>query len=354
MSSLIAWSATPLAEPQPDAVARLALAMLHAARRRLTRILDGDAADALAALDNMLGRAAPDARAWTPGLGAAICAAKHGAGRIGLLHALLAAHELELAGSWSLDLGPVPVRAALAGHCFDLSGRVTADGSGTRLTIAQADEEAPLVFERAGQGWTLATQAAPAWARLATPAPFAGPGGTACYALRWDEPDNPGPEVIVPWPPGGPETFAYAEAVECAADVRAGLDVIEAHVPCFAGWIAPVLRGVAAAHLTDIVTLTSSSSVNHAGLFSCGFPVEPEMMGEILCHEMSHQHLLLLNAAFPLTDGSDQTRYWSSLKRLDRTIDRILLPLSNSASSGCASTRNGLSPAPGRGRYQVG
>jgi HEXXH motif-containing protein len=105
----------------------------------------------------------------------------------------------------------------------------------------------------------------------------------------------------------------------------AGLRLLDAASPAYAGWVRGIVRQVAPLALNGTV-VASWSSLHYPGLISLTLFDSPIDMAETLVHEASHQRYHLLDRCFPMVElGAIENMYWSPIKRCPRPLPMLLL-----------------------------
>lgn len=105
---------------------------------------------------------------------------------------------------------------------------------------------------------------------------------------------------------------------------REALSLLDQAVPEYHTWVCRILR-----HFVPLQggpgSLVSGSTAQYYGTTYLCLDVEPAAIGEMLVHEGSHQYYHILTWLGPVDDGSDETLYYSPVKRKGRPIAYILL-----------------------------
>lgn len=335
MSTFVFSCTSPHVPFHTDVVDKLACVFHRAVERRL-----GKVAESLPALNGlyheallpMTSEVEPTALVWQPEMGAGLACLKRGDPMSAMVHSLFAAHALGPAkASWSIVL-PKPSRFSLGGHLFDLEGVVTVHADGCELLIQCDDGHVRrLELYQDGKLWqardpgSIATEwgySPPAFARY--------PEFGSVYVQPWRLPPNaPGlVDVIIDWPPGHEYAATAKEwwdASSPADQLGRALEVLHTLSHDYTDWIRPMFRGIAATPITIDGARQSGSYVDHAGVFNCGFPVEPEALAEVIVHEISHQYMMLLSSVVSLVEKKSGEVYFSSIKGRKRPLDRVLL-----------------------------
>lgn len=283
---------------------------------------------------------------WTPEMGAAQFALKGGDARLGLLHAALGAAVAGEAGECRLTLS-APVLVGLAGYRLRLEGQVQVSFGADRIRFQEASNGAvQLAFERTPTGWRLAAGAPSGAITVWAPSFLTASGFEDRYVIAATA--RAGSETEPPsWPPA-PADEREAFQTEAADQVSAALALLCGLGPHYEDWIAPIFRGVVAYARDPEDSDRSSSSPAQPGIVSLSFPISTERLAQLLVHELSHQYFFVFNYVAPLTNKDDTTLYYSSLKRRQRRIDKILLALHASANMALywsdLAAADGLSP----------
>lgn len=253
--------------------------------------------------------------AWVPELGASLRAMASDSLDEAACHLVCAAASLGVNGSASFYL-PQRTATSCGGHLFEVSGKVCVETSGSTVTIRTDTGEIILVMD-SGQTFSCG-------AIKTSPSAFLS-GKANLYICAFDEERVQKADHILHWPPSvsaGPVDLRLAEAETC---LHRAVDVLTAAGPAYVPWVASMLRGIAASEAAGDDMMQSASYTWHAGVVACGFPLHEEAVAEILVHEVSHQHFLLLNPIHPLVDKADSRLYWSALKGSARPLSRTLL-----------------------------
>ncbi|WP_426106426.1 aKG-HExxH-type peptide beta-hydroxylase [Massilia sp. TSP1-1-2] len=274
---------------------------------------------------------AADVLWWQPEIGVVL---KH-LGQAAMLEAvmqlLLALHARGIGARWHCVLG-APERFSMGGHVFELYGAVTVEASARRVVLTRANLSA-LALLHGAHGWRLEGGAPidAAW-RYSAPCFLQSDALAHIYLQRWDGAGiDANAQIVIDWPrrQSGASPSALRAPAAALEDALALLDQAD---PAYLAWIAPMLRGVCATPMVEPDQHNSGSNIFHAGIVSCGFPLNREALAEAIVHEVSHQHFLLLNSVIPLVrNGHDDALYYSSLKRQHRPLYLILLAFHASA-----------------------
>jgi len=135
----------------------------------------------------------------------------------------------------------------------------------------------------------------------------------------------PGPTLGGLKPP-----FPHAQFLEMSGfstvleNLEKTADLFQHHAPRFQKWVTGVVKWVAPTDAPGDMQ-GSSSNFNHPGLITMSNDMRAAGMGEMLVHEASHQRFHIAQRLGSVDDGTDRRRYFSSLARRERPIDRILL-----------------------------
>jgi HEXXH motif-containing protein len=328
MEDLVRSFTAPQSEKQKIGIGSLAMAYFSGVLRRLSKKVVSDPEAAALFRDAILPNAdkLPHSSAcWLPEAGSALRCMSSDKVRDAAVHALLGMHSLGCVGHWSVSL-ETPMRASFAGHVFTLHGAIEVAADPSEITIVSRSAGQALRFAATSEGWRLSAGDLIDSFQYGPPSFVDLEGFRDKYVQGWREPTDPGlVDLIVDWPPP-PADRDVAEmlpgAAQAVAEALALLDGLDAE---YARWMAPMFRGVAASPTAAPDMMQSGSYTWHPGVFSSGFPIGREALGELMLHEVSHQHFLLLNATVPLVDRSHNQTYFSSLKGLDRRLDRIVL-----------------------------
>ncbi|MBB2484690.1 hypothetical protein H5407_05565 [Mitsuaria sp. WAJ17] len=267
-------------------------------------------------------------QAWQPDAGAAL--RKHQAGRPqeALMHLMCALHTLRIPGQWQTRL-EAPVRLGVDGHLFDVAGHLRLTCTTEEVRVERLDDTVPpLVLEWTPLGLRIGTGHVPdaRWVYVG-PTHLRAPGFEHLYLQSWKEPDESTVvDIFVDWPVPPQQGEDAHIAARSAQQVGEALQLLQQADPRYIEWILPLLRGLACCPLTSEDMRQSGSFLPSAGVFSCGFPLSTEFLGEVFVHEMSHQHYLLMSAIQHLTDPArKESTHYSTLKGKKRTISKILL-----------------------------
>ncbi len=264
---------------------------------------------------------------WQPEIGATLKKATDNKPLEAALQALFSLHALRVAGSWSVELD-VPMRVSMAGHVFDLHGRIEVHGGVDALDVNRMGvDSAPLQFAWGKKGWRLAGDHLPdrAW-RYAMPTFLEVDGFTSSYVQSWQVPSSyqPGNDLTIDWPRQliGDDGIRLAGGV--ANQMSQVMQLFEKIGPNYVSWCKPVFRGIAACASYHPDRRISASFSMHAGIISAAFPLTTAFLAEILVHELSHQYFLMLCASIPLIrKQNDETLFYSSLKKKSRPLKMI-------------------------------
>ena len=261
---------------------------------------------------------------WQPEVGAVLKHVGQGAMPEAVVQALLSLHARGTGGRWTAALAQ-PERFSMGGHCFDLDGRVDVEAGPDRVMLARAHLR-PLVLVRDAGAWQLegGRTADPGWRHGA---PFhLRPGALAgLYLQRWDGATTDNAGIVIDWP-RRQSSAASDSLYEAAAGFEQAFALLDEAGPCYQAWIKPMLRGICVTPMVEAGVHNSGSSIYHAGVVSCGFPVDAPLLAEALVHEVSHQYFHLVHSVMPLVrKGADEARYYSSLKRAHRPLFLVLL-----------------------------
>jgi HEXXH motif-containing protein len=326
MKQLAIDAAAPHAFGGGSALGGLAAAFHTGVLKRLRAGLD--AHPRAAALWRSSGAAelalAADPGWWQPEVGAVLGHTERHALLEAVIQALLSLHARGIGGRWTAELAHAE-RFSMGGHCFELDGEVDVAPGPDRVALARAGLR-PLVLARSGGGWHLeGGPADPGW-RHGAPFHLRPPALAGIYLQRWDGPaaaDNAG--IVIEWPRH--QSSADADGLAGAADAfEQAFALLEQAGPCYLPWIKPLLRGICVTPMVETGQHNSGSNIFHAGVVSCGFPVDAPLLAEAIVHESSHQHFHLLHSIMPLVrKGADEARYYSSLKRAHRPLFLVLL-----------------------------
>lgn len=260
--------------------------------------------------------------AWSPEIGAAFAAVRRGRREHAVLQAALGLAAHGPRRSWRLNL-PEPTPVSFAGHRLVAQGLVSCRGDGDNVVIGLVAEgqAVELPFQRTGQGWRLDASTR---ALAGAPAFLSCPGFEDRYVLAAANVEDDAGDELPPWPPGPCVGAAPGAA---AAQTSRALELIKSLGEHYREWLAPMFRGVVASHRKVSTLNRSASCPEQPGVIHVAFPVDHEQLAEMLVHEVSHQYFFLIGYASPLTSTEDENLYYSSLKKLPRRIDRILLAL---------------------------
>jgi HEXXH motif-containing protein len=162
-------------------------------------------------------------------------------------------------------------------------------------------------FHRQGGRWV---------ARGAQPLPAL--GGEDCPILLFRESAIEGLEF------GGPLRIARVPPALIARQCNAAVALLRRHAPVYLRWVKEVVRSIIPvnANLSGII---AGSDFTKPGVVQISFPIGTVLLAETLVHEASHQHLDVVRRLGPVHDGSDQTLYYSPIRKTGRPIDKILV-----------------------------
>ncbi len=253
---------------------------------------------------------------WNTAFGAAEnlargTSASAGAVRRHAVELALAMQEAGRAGGLRVDLdAAVPLR--FGRWCLPPATRVAVDGDGERVRI---DFDGGLngscaVFARDGEGaWALEDGAATPLAR--TPV-----RERALHFL---------PPALADEDRGEELAYEVVPADERVVSAwAAALELIGRAEPRYLGWIDRGIRDIVPLDVPGGKMVSGSRTRRWGEVFMTAV-LEPLQLCEMLVHEVSHQHYFLGLMVSPVHDGSDETLYYSPLKRRGRPIDKILL-----------------------------
>lgn len=301
--------ACPFGGDTTGVIPALARGRLRSTRRRIVTVL-GEKGVPL----SRFGEGAESA--WRPEVGLSLLALRKGRATEGALQLALGMAGAGGIGSVSLDLD-VPAWLYFDGYLVAASGATTVRGAGDEVIIEVADTL--IRFQRPSTRW------------VAHAGPF-GPWavhGTDSVAPRYVTSSGIRHAVEgFPWVASSPDPGLCAEPRVSDASrivfIREGWDLIVKAVPEYAYWVANTALGCLLLDESGTHEAQSGSSHDHPGLIAIEPPPSAAYCGELLVHECSHQHMLAYMMAVPLvTPGSIETS-WSPIKRMDRTIDRVL------------------------------
>ncbi len=282
--------------------------------------------------DELLVRArnvAQGTRTWTPAAGVVRSfqrAEDFDAGAIQLALLLTALGGWD---SWSGTLSR-PTTFLLGVNTLELDGRFEVKASPSRIEIAGASLPAPIVFEAASEGVWLPAPDGQAGGRVQECGAHLEAAGLLdkfVLPLKGNpnmtgEKETERTDFLEAINPGERDLAAYA-----AVRIAQAYDMIDTVAPQYSLYTRLLVRGVGAypAGLFGHGQRSSGSSSDYPGLYTCTFPGALDWLAETLVHESSHQHLNLLTSVFPLTEGDDGKRYYSSIKGKPRTLRRQIL-----------------------------
>jgi HEXXH motif-containing protein len=89
-------------------------------------------------------------------------------------------------------------------------------------------------------------------------------------------------------------------------------------------WIRRAVEIVIPVRREDDVERNGSMG-GRPGLIIASFPQRTVQLGEVLTHEASHQHLHMMCTYANLCDPSDESRYYSPIKKADRSLMGLML-----------------------------
>lgn len=111
---------------------------------------------------------------------------------------------------------------------------------------------------------------------------------------------------------------------EIVAAFQQSLVLLHTHATIYFPWVLRVLRNIIPVKYTAGNT-QSGSRRDQSGLIHMSYIPNWVFLAESLVHEASHQYLHALCWLGPLDDGSDDTLYYSPIKRTGRSLSRIAL-----------------------------
>lgn len=283
--------------------------------RRIAEGLRGQGGSRAETAEQLLAFGTGKQRAWRPESGHALIAAREGNFAAAALQLAASFASSGGTGALSVDIDQ-PSGLYLDGWLGCVSGRCTLTADGTSVVVAGAVEAR---FERAGSYWRSTGGLGGVWPTLSTdrvaPAYLI---ASDIWHGREGYPWTPEPPSA--WRPAGPQVQTPDPSV-----IQQGWDLVLSAAPEYGLWIAQTTIGVLVVGPSGPNHLTSGSSPDHPGLIAMSMPHDAISCGEVLVHESSHQHLMILKIASPLVEhGSDEESY-SPIKGLTRPIERVLI-----------------------------
>lgn len=239
-------------------------------------------------------------------------------------HAVLAAAQLAL--RVSAGGGALAWEAQLPWES-SLSLRSCVLPRATSVRVSGGAEGMLVELSRADDGYTRATFALEGGLQNARVVPSDAAHAAPQVALR-------GGGSIVLWPAGRatevPALGAFTERAPVVERVNqdivacflASLEIIDTCAPCFAPWVAEVIRDVLVLRPLANRILSASNS-DAPGMVSLSV-APPLAVAEMLVHEASHQWLHLVMRVGPLVDPADDRLYYSPAKGTMRPLLGIL------------------------------
>jgi hypothetical protein len=108
------------------------------------------------------------------------------------------------------------------------------------------------------------------------------------------------------------------------SSLESAAQLLRRAAPNYLEWVDRVLRAVVPAYGTHD-EMQSQSHERWPGVIAVSFPAPVAAIAEMLVHESSHQYLHLAKLLGPLTNGTDQRKYFSPLKDSERPLEAILI-----------------------------
>lgn len=297
-----------------------------AAIKRLERCATDDALRGLIAnvLKPALLKAPVSSNCWQPELGAAMMAMQSGCYQKAAVYSLLALQALRVPSRWEIDIID-PMRVSIGGHLFDISGNTVIESDNSWLSVWSHAPASRLELHWVDGRWERAQAGSlPDVWRYAAPIFAVGGGVSDIYIQAWEEPNDGRQDIVAEWPLPYRADKDLERVTGAAAAIGGALDVLQYCGPHYIPWIRQLFRGVASTPLGYDDMRQSGSYLAHAGVFNCGFPGAPPSLAEVIVHEVSHQNFLLLNSLYQLCDDSVDGLLYSSLKRKQRPLSRVL------------------------------
>lgn len=332
-SEVITYCATPKAFNKRVAEGKLgifAAAFVKGVIRRLERSVRENPT-ALKLLKSRLipmeGQIPINAEAWIPEIGAAYQRITAGLELEAVIHALMGLHSLRITGEWSVELES-RIRLSIGGNIFMSPCSMRVISTGTDITVI--DQESPndhLTFAYKVGGWECSSEKTveKQWG-FTKPILVPEKRMQVKYLQAWfNEPSDNVIDFIVDWPPGKQQGYAKTLPEVAAKQIAQSLNILDAAGSTYVPWIIPLLRGLATSPITSEEIRNSSSYIWHPGVILSGFPSPLDYVCEVLVHEVSHQHYLLLSTVLRLVNIDNKKMYYSALKRMSRTVDKVLL-----------------------------
>lgn len=307
--------ATPMGTDITGLVPTLAAARLASTRRRIVEALSAAGQDAggLEAVE------AGNRSAWCPETGLALKQLRAGQAGVAGLQATLAL--LGAGGRGNVVLGVEGQQwLYLDGWLIAASGecRVSGAGEGSGITIESDAGRAVFAFE--GGRWTPASGACGPW--------FAHAGGGLApryvTASRLTHHVEGFPWIAYGPGPGHDHASRRDDDVRRIEVIGEGWRIIRYEAPQYAYWVASTASGCLLLDPSGDHQAQSGSCYDHPGLIAIEPPDCPVYCGELLVHECSHQNMLAYMMVAPLTRPGSEETHFSPIKRLHRTVDRVL------------------------------
>jgi HEXXH motif-containing protein len=143
-------------------------------------------------------------------------------------------------------------------------------------------------------------------------------GGPDCPIILFRDSDIDGIEF------GGPLRFASVPLTRIVKQCDGAVAILRLYAPVYMRWVRGVVRSIVPldAKLSGII---AGSAFAKPGVVQVAFPVGTVLLAETLVHEASHHYLHIVRRLGPFHDGSDQTLYYSPIRKQGRPIDMILV-----------------------------
>jgi HEXXH motif-containing protein len=218
-------------------------------------------------------------------------------------------HECGRAGEWELRLQR-PTRLRFDRWLLPRADKLKVTATDGRISIHASGEGAPhrAIFQRGYSEWR-GTGAA-RLPKLAKP-------GSQWIILTADAIEDEGFEDV--------PSDIDRQVPDClVARCEEAMSLLEDHAQIYVRWINRVVRRIVP--LQSIPNMTRSGSDARApGVIFLSNEAAPVLIGEMLVHEATHQYLFIAGRLEKLDDGTDQTLYFSSVRKVHRPLYFIVL-----------------------------